>query len=231
MSKFWKLSHAQIGGCSDGNWTIYSVHRLGYLDPVPLSQSISLPVGSVHRVIDARAGNGRPVSCPSDTSASTSGISCHTLFPLRNPFARFVVPSAFSSTGWCLRTLTLQEKLALRDCSADLIKSLSVAQQRILWYWEGVPSRVLGLVVRGGGGKGKGLTPANMLEVITNRSKHLRETDSVNSKLANDKVETLSKASIVESNEFFEGGNVIRKHNATVGKLLTYLLLSYQMIS
>ena len=75
------------------------------------------------------------------------------------------------------------------------------------------------------------LTPANMLEVITNRSKHLRETDSVNSKLANDKVETLSKASSVESNEFFEGGNVIRKHNATVGKLLTYLLLSYQMIS
>ena len=165
VSKFWKLSHAQVGGCSDGSWIIYSVHRLGYLDPAPLSQSISLPVGSVHRVIDARAGNGRPVSCPSEDSVSTSGISCHTLFPLRNPFARFVVPSAFSSTGWCLRTLTIQEKLALRDCSADLIKSLSVAQQRILWHWEGVPSRVLGFLLRfmltfsgTGGGEGKGVT-------------------------------------------------------------------------
>ena len=105
-------------------------------------------MGSVHRVIDARAGNGRPVSCPSEDSFSTSGISCHTLFPLQNPFARFVVPSAVSSTGWCLRILTLQEKLAIRDCSAHLIKSLSVVQQRILWHWEGVPSRVLGFLLR-----------------------------------------------------------------------------------
>ena len=148
MSKFWKLSHAQVGGYSDGSWIIYSVHRLGYLDPAPLSQSISLPVGSVHRVIDARAGNGRTVSCPSEAAASTLGISYHTLFPLKNPFARFVVPSAFSSTGWCLRILTLQEKLALRDYSADVMKGLSVSQQRILWHWEGVPSRVLGFLLR-----------------------------------------------------------------------------------
>ena len=134
------------------------------MDPAPLSQSISLPVGSVHQVIDARAGNGRPASCPSEASTSTSGISCHTLFLLRNPFACFVIPSAFSSTGWCLRTLALQEKLALRDYPADVIKTLSVSQQRILWHWEGVPSRVLGFLLRfiltfsgTGGGEWKGV--------------------------------------------------------------------------
>ena len=63
-------------------------------------------------------------------------------------FSRFVVPSAFSSTGLCLRILTLQKKLALRDCSADVIKGVSVSQQRILWHWEGVPSRVLGFLLR-----------------------------------------------------------------------------------
>ena len=102
-----KLSHAQAGGCSDGSWTIYSAHRLGYLDHVPLSQCTFLLAGSMHRVIDARAGNGYPVSCPDDALVSPSGISCYCLFPLQNPFAWFTVPSMFTSTGWCLRTLTL----------------------------------------------------------------------------------------------------------------------------
>ena len=53
-----------------------------------------------------------------------------------------------------------------------------------------------------------------MLDVTKNRSKHLNETDSVNFK-----VDTLSKDSYVESKESIEGCNVIRKHNATVGKI------------
>ena len=54
-----------------------------------------------------------------------------------------------------------------------------------------------------------------MLDVTKNRSKHLNETDSVNFK-----VDTLSKDSYVESKESIEGCNVIRKHNATVGKIM-----------
>ena len=37
VNTFWKLSHAQVGGCSDRNWTIYSVHCLYYLESAPLS--------------------------------------------------------------------------------------------------------------------------------------------------------------------------------------------------
>ena len=148
VKRFWRLSHAQVGGCSNGTWTLHSVHRLGYLSPAPLSQSISLPAGSVHRVVDARAGNGRPVPCPTSTSASTSGTSCHSLFPLDNPFARFTVPSAFTPSGWCLRTLTLKEKLALQDYPADIISCFSVAKQRLLLHCAGVPSRVLGFLLR-----------------------------------------------------------------------------------
>ena len=128
----------------------------------PLSQSISLPASSVYRVIDARAGNGRPVSCPHSTSSSSSGILCHTLFPLGNSFTRFVVPSAFTPSGWCLRKLTLQEKLALRDYPVDTLSCFSVPKQRLLLHWDAIPSRVLGFLFRfmlmfsgAGGGKVK----------------------------------------------------------------------------
>ena len=64
------------------------------------------------------------------------------------------------------------------------------------------------------------LKTANMLDVTTYRSKYLKEVDSVNSKLVNVKVDTLSKDSCVESKVSIEGCKVIRTHNATVGKII-----------
>ena len=75
------------------------------------------------------------------------------------------------------------------------------------------------------------LKTANMLDVTTYRSKYLEEVDSVNSRLANVKVDTLTKDSCVDSKVSIEGCKVISKHNIPVGKLLTYLLISYQMIN
>ena len=59
--RFWKVKHCTVGGCTDGSWTIYSLHRVRLLLPPTFSSLDLVPIGNVQRLVNPCTRKGKPV--------------------------------------------------------------------------------------------------------------------------------------------------------------------------
>ena len=104
IHRFWRISHAEVGGGTDSRWVFHSVHRMDMaMTPSPHTTADFLPSGNVRRVLCSTISSGRSVSAP----LQGPFLLVDTLFPLGVDQPFFTVPSVFSSTGWCRRRLSL----------------------------------------------------------------------------------------------------------------------------
>ena len=143
--QYWRIPHAEVGGCTDGQWVLHSASRLGLaVDPLPHSSSDFLPSGNVRRVLCSTVSGGKPIAAPIAGSSSL----VDTLFPLNVVTPFFIVPSVFSPSGWCRRRLSLDERLHLLDFPPLLFRKLQGSQRKLLLECGGVPPCVLGFLLR-----------------------------------------------------------------------------------
>ena len=145
VHNFWRIRHADVGGCTDGCWVLHSAHRVDFVVVPPLhSIDEFLPRGNVRRVLCSTVSSGKSVSAP------PAGVSSlvDTLFPLGVDPPFFTVPSVFSSSGWCRRRLSLDERLHLFDYSPVLFRKLKSTHRKLLLTCDVCPPRVLGFLLR-----------------------------------------------------------------------------------
>ena len=50
-SRFWSISHTEVGDCSDGSWRLYSAHRTGLASIPSSSTDLSFPPGNICRIV------------------------------------------------------------------------------------------------------------------------------------------------------------------------------------
>ena len=91
LSRFWIISHPEVGGCSDGRWRLYSAHRTDFTSVPSSSTDPSLPSGNIRRVLCATASGCRNMVVPSITETNV----LDTLCLLQGFTPNFVVPSIF----------------------------------------------------------------------------------------------------------------------------------------
>ena len=105
ISRFWKLPHRMTGGCTDGVWKVYSLHRASFVSPPCLFTSPSLPAGSLRRVLNTSASGGCNISLPSADRVRLLDDVCK----LNHLKSLFSVPSVFYPSGWRSRRLSFPE--------------------------------------------------------------------------------------------------------------------------
>ena len=150
----WKLPHAHVEGGTTYSYKLYSWYRITHYFPPSVKL---LPAGNIHRVIDEKVSSGIVDSLPSVPYQAGA-----ELFLVEEPHKLFTARCIYSTSKWQLRTLKLHELLRLKDCPDSIISCLSSRHRNTIWDWNGVPFRVLGLLLRfliapvkgtGGGGR------------------------------------------------------------------------------
>ena len=101
--QFWRISHANVGGCIDGHLVLYSASRLGLAVALPPHSSTDfLTRDNERRVMCSTISNRQHISNPLAGSSSL----VDTLFSLGITGLFFIVPSVYSPPGWCHRRLS-----------------------------------------------------------------------------------------------------------------------------
>ena len=118
-----------VGGCTDGNWTIFSLHLSSLLEAP--SSIVQLPSGNANRIVENKLGGGIIVTESKITSSDHRSID--SLFPYKDQPATFFVPSLFAMTRWIARSLHIVEVLALWDYPVATVHLLSPLHQKLLW--------------------------------------------------------------------------------------------------
>ena len=94
----------------------------------------ALPASNIHCVIDGKV--------------SLASKACAELFPIEEPSKLFTVRCIYSASKWQLRSFKLYELLRLKDYPDSITSSLSYRRRKFILDWNGVPLRVLGLLLR-----------------------------------------------------------------------------------
>lgn len=93
----WHISHAEFGGYTDDSWVLHSVFRWDMMVLPVLPSPQIIPPGNVRRVVCSTVYRGQPFPSP-----SSYGISLvDTLYSLAGSPPSFILPSVFSTLGWC----------------------------------------------------------------------------------------------------------------------------------
>ena len=121
----------------------YILASYNLLFPPSIKLLPALPASNIHCVNDGKVSLGIVGLLPSLTSKA-----CAELFPIEEPSKLFTVRFIYSASKWQLRSLKLHELLRLKDYPDSITSSLSSRRRKFLLDWNGVPLRVLGLLLR-----------------------------------------------------------------------------------
>ena len=148
--RFWKVKYYTVGGCTDGSWNIYSLHRVGFLLHPTLLSLVLVPMGNIQRVLNPCAGKGTPVgsSTVSRMLRTTNTFLVSETFSVANSECKVVVTSVYSSSSLCARCLSFEEMLLVYDHSPLVTNLLSSHHRKLLLNFKQVPSRILGFLFR-----------------------------------------------------------------------------------
>jgi len=126
-SRFWSISHNEVGDCSDGSWRLYSAHRTSLASIPSSSTDLSFPPGNICRIVCSTASEVRNVSVPSITDVNL----LDTLYPLQDSTPSF----SFFPLDWCRRKLNLDEILFLSNFKPYLFRQLKGKHRQWLLLW------------------------------------------------------------------------------------------------
>ena len=80
VSQYWEIKHSHTGGCTDGCWTLYSLHRVQFVSVPDLDCSLALPPRNIRRVVSPCASGGRTIPLPSASHMAR----LDSLYPLQD---------------------------------------------------------------------------------------------------------------------------------------------------
>jgi hypothetical protein len=125
------LSHVEVGGCTDGQWSIYYYSKSQMTFEMTAGSAAFRDLSSV---LDPKV-NGIPCSAPGenlDTSRRPEVIQLRPnvyhgggLIPWVARSSFIVSPSIYSPTRWVRRRLTNQEMISVLDYSSEMFKGLT----------------------------------------------------------------------------------------------------------